>query len=96
MERTYSEGYDRGHEDGYNEGYEDGKNRTPHGEVDIDAALDVVKSEPKKYKVLHTKTLEDQLKADLLNTVFEKMSLNEVERIFSRHQRKLFGYTLIH
>lgn len=87
----YNEGYDDGYDEGYEEGLEDGKQQS---EVYIDEALKVVMCD-KGYHVFPTKTVEDQMKAELLRTAFEKMSLVELEKVFSRHQRKLFGYTLI-
>jgi flagellar biosynthesis/type III secretory pathway protein FliH len=107
MEKNYDQGYDdgysagfregrsEGYSEGYDVGYEEGQEEQSEETFDDYDALKMLQDKPKKYSVFETKTLDDQFKAELLKTAFEKLSLNELERIFSRHQRKLFGYTLI-
>lgn len=82
--------YNEGYKDGYKDGYNDGQ-----GEVSTEEALLIVKRNEKRYSVFETKSLDDIMKIELLKNVYEKMNLAELQRVFSRHQRKLFGSTII-
>lgn len=89
----YKKGYDIGYNLGYDKGYENGQEDSDYV-FGIKDALKMMKAYENSYKVINTKTLDDQMRAELLMLVYEKMTTKEVEDIFSRHQNKLYGYRI--